>query len=382
MSTATPREQVLKPFGRRRRLIDFIREFALIAALLGVYKLGRTLAVDEVRQAIGNAWHVWSFERTLRLPSELTFQQEAMRWRSLVTVANVYYAVVHFPATFGFLAWLWWRDRHSYRWYRTVLGVMTAIALAIHITYPLAPPRMMPSLGFVDTGKLFGPSVYANSDTDAVTNQFAAMPSLHVGWAVVVAIGVIMVLRTRWRWLVLIHPAATLAVVVATANHYWLDGIVGIMLIIPGVLAARWHPIARMRARRFRFPARAARDDQVAGDDLVLGALLEEPDDPAQGDNREAAPGGVPSPRSPLSGEEQAQRRLVTTEHLQSGAPEAFGANRTVRRPGGSLGGRPRMLCDISARLSESAQRPSRAPDRRSRASHREPILSRSRPLR
>ena len=330
MSTATPREQVLKPVGRRRRLIDFVREFALIAALLGVYKLGRTLAVDEVRQAIGNAWHVWSFERTLRLPSELTFQQEALRWPSLVTVANIYYAVVHFPATFGFLAWLWWRDRRSYRWYRTVLGVMTAIALAIHIAYPLAPPRMMPSLGFVDTGKLFGPSVYSNSDTDAVTNQFAAMPSLHVGWAVVVAIGVIMVLRTRWRWLALVHPAATLAVVVATANHYWIDGIVGVMLIIPGVLAARWHPIARMRARRFRFPARAWGNDQVPGDDLVQRDDPEESIDPAQRDNREAAPGEVPSPRSPLLGK-QAQRRLITTERRSFGLP---GRSGSVRLPG------------------------------------------------
>jgi hypothetical protein len=309
MSTATTREQVLKPIGRRGRLIDFIREFALIAALFGVYKLGRTLSVDEVRQAIGNAWHVWSFERTLRLPSELTFQQEAMRWPSLVTVANIYYAGVHFPATFGFLAWLWWRDRDSYRWYRTVLAVMTAIALAIHIAYPLAPPRMMPSLGFVDTGRLFGPSVYSNADTDAVTNQFAAMPSLHVGWAVVVAIGVVTVLKSPWRWLGFLHPAATLAVVVATANHYWIDGIVGILLILPGILAARWHPIARVRARWFT--SRASGDDLVRGDDLV------------QGDDHTGAPVALPSPRSPSSGEEPVQKRLIVANSSRRRMPHS-----------------------------------------------------------
>ena len=307
MSTATTREQVLKQIGRRGRLIDFTREFALIAALFGVYKLGRTLSVHEVGQAIGNAWHVWSFERTLRLPSELTFQQEAMRWPSLVTVANIYYAGVHFPATFGFLAWLWWRDRDSYRWYRTVLAVMTAIALAIHIAYPLAPPRMMPSLGFVDTGRLFGPSVYSNADTDAVTNQFAAMPSLHVGWAVVVAIGVVTVLKSPWRWLVFLHPAATLAVVVATANHYWIDGIVGIVLILPGILAARWHPIAGARARWFT--SHASRDDLVRGDDLV------------QGDDHTGAPVALPSPRSPSSGEEPAQKRLIAANSSRRQMP-------------------------------------------------------------
>jgi hypothetical protein len=312
MSTATSREQVLRPIGRRRRLIDFIREFALIAALFGVYKLGRTLSVDEVRQAVGNAWHVWSFERALRLPSELTFQQEAMRWPSMVTVANIYYAGVHFPATFGFLAWLWWRDRDTYRWYRTVLAVMTAIALAIHIAYPLAPPRMMPSLGFVDTGKLFGPSVYSNADTDAVTNQFAAMPSLHVGWAVVVAIGVVMVLKSPWRWLVVLHPAATLAVVVATANHYWIDGIVGIALIIPGVLAARCHPIARVRARWVT--ARGSGVDLVQRADLVPGDHLVQWVDLVQGDDHARVPGALPSPRPASSGEEPAQRRLAVTK--------------------------------------------------------------------
>jgi hypothetical protein len=248
MSSTADRQELLGPVRRRRRLSDFVREFALVLALFGVYKLGRTLADNEVRQAIGNAWHVWSFERALRLPSELTFQQEALRWPDLVTVANVYYAWVHFPATIAFLIWLWWRNRGRYRWFRTVLVVMTGMALAIHIVFPLAPPRMMSTLGFVDTGALFGPSVYSSPDTDTLTNQFAAMPSLHVGWAMVVAIGVVTVARSRWRWLAVPHPAATMAVVVATANHYWIDGIVGMVLIAPGVLVARWHPVARLRA--------------------------------------------------------------------------------------------------------------------------------------
>lgn len=248
MSSTAGRRELLGPVRLRRRLADFVREFALVLALFGVYKLGRTLADNEVRQAIGNAWHVWSFERALRLPSELTFQQEALRWPDLVTVANGYYAWVHFPATIAFLIWLWWRNRGWYRWFRTVLVVMTGIALAIHIAYPLAPPRMMSTLGFVDTGALFGPSVYSSPDTDTLTNQFAAMPSLHVGWAAVAAIGVVTVVRSRWRWLAVLHPAATMAVVVATANHYWIDGIVGMVLIAPGILVARWHPVAWLRA--------------------------------------------------------------------------------------------------------------------------------------
>ncbi len=256
MSASAAPGEVLRPASRRRRLVDFVCELALIGTLFAVYKLGRMLTIDEVREAIANAWHVWTFERALGLPSELTFQRQALRWPDLVSVANIYYASVHFPATLVFLLWLWWRDRGAYRSFRTVLAVMTGIALAIHIAYPLAPPRMMSTLGFVDTGKIFGPSVYSNASADSVTNQFAAMPSLHVGWAVLVAIGVIRVMRTPWRWLVLVHPAATLAVVVATANHYWIDGIVGMVLIVPGVLVARWKPVARLRGLAGRRPRR------------------------------------------------------------------------------------------------------------------------------
>jgi hypothetical protein len=90
--------------------------------------------------------------------------------------------------------------------------------------YPLAPPRLVPSLGLVDTAALVGPAVYGDPRTDTLTNQFAAMPSLHIGWALVVAITLIRCTRTRWRWLWVVHPTVTTLVVVATANHYWADG--------------------------------------------------------------------------------------------------------------------------------------------------------------
>jgi hypothetical protein len=99
---------------------------------------------------------------------------------------------------------------------------------------------------------------------------------------------------------------------VATANHYWIDGIVGIALIIPGVLATRWHPIARVRARWFTARASGVEDvqraDHVQRDDLVQRGDL------VQGDDHAVAPGALPSPRSPSSGEEPAQRRLTVTE--------------------------------------------------------------------
>ncbi len=92
---------------------------------------------------------------------------------------------------------------------------------------------MLPNLGFVDTGNRFGPASYGTEGIFAsVANQIAAMPSLHFGWALLVAIAVIRYSRVRLRWLALVHPILTLLVIVVTVNHYWLDGIVAALLVL------------------------------------------------------------------------------------------------------------------------------------------------------
>jgi hypothetical protein len=96
---------------------------------------------------------------------------------------------------------------------------------------PMAPPRLVPAFGMVDTGTLLGQSVYPARTSSGVANQFAAMPSVHVGWALLVALGIVLVTRSRWRWLALLHPVLTAVVVTVTANHYWADGIVAAGLV-------------------------------------------------------------------------------------------------------------------------------------------------------
>ncbi|CAM5624664.1 hypothetical protein [Streptomyces afghaniensis 772] [Streptomyces afghaniensis] len=116
-------------------------------------------------------------------------------------------------------------------WARRVLAAVTAAALVLHLLFPLAPPRMLAATGLVDTARAYGPSVYGSPATDSLSNQFAAMPSLHFGWALMVAVGLIVATRSRWRWLWLLHPLLTLPVIVGTANHYWLDSIVATALL-------------------------------------------------------------------------------------------------------------------------------------------------------
>lgn len=95
---------------------------------------------------------------------------------------------------------------------------------------------MRPDFGFVDTGVQFGQSVYGpNYANHGLVNQYAAMPSMHVGWATLFALTMILVARTRWRWLAVLYPAVTFTVVVVTGNHYWLDGVVGIVLLAAAV---------------------------------------------------------------------------------------------------------------------------------------------------
>jgi PAP2 superfamily protein len=208
-----------------------VREVALLLALFLAYRLGRVLIAGPDDLAMANAAAVWDAERWLRLPDEQAWQAWALRWTGLVSAANWYYVAVHFPLTALFLAWGWWRRTPGdYRWARRLIIRLTGLAFVIHALIPLAPPRMMAGLGFVDTMAAVGPSAYGGN-TGTVANQFAAMPSLHVGWALLLAFVVVSTTDSRWRWLTLAHPVITTLVVVVTANHYWVDGLVSAVLL-------------------------------------------------------------------------------------------------------------------------------------------------------
>jgi hypothetical protein len=110
------------------------------------------------------------------------------------------------------------------------VALLTGVSLLIQLI-PVTPPRLLPSTGMVDTAVQYGQSVYSwagGFDAD----EFSAMPSVHVGWALIVAIAVITVSRSRWRWLAAGYPVLTLLVVVVTANHFWLDGIAAGFLVV------------------------------------------------------------------------------------------------------------------------------------------------------
>ncbi|GAA3860552.1 phosphatase PAP2 family protein [Streptomyces sedi] len=208
-----------------------VRELLLVSVLYLAYKLGRRVANGQFDDAYANAERVWDLERALFLPSEAWVQEMVLHSEPLIRFINVYYATVHFPATVAFLIWMYWRRPGFYVWIRWVITWLTAGGLVLHLLVPLAPPRLFDRVDMIDTGVVYGPAVYDKPDPDSMANQFAAMPSLHVGWSVLVAVGLIVATRSRWRWLWLAHPLITVTAVVSTAHHYWMDGLVACAIL-------------------------------------------------------------------------------------------------------------------------------------------------------
>jgi PAP2 superfamily len=216
-------------------ILRAVLELLMVLAMFEFYRYGRLLSRGETASAYAHALRVHHLEHNLHLPSEATLQS-LVPSDALLHAANVYYFSVHFPTMIAFLVWGYlFRPREEYRWARNLVALLTATALVVHIVYPLAPPRMFPQWGFVDTMATFGPNAYAGT-SGAMANQFAAMPSLHIGWAALIAY-VIHRTGPRWlAWIATVHLTITVLVVVVTANHYWLDGIVALMLLAAAVL--------------------------------------------------------------------------------------------------------------------------------------------------
>jgi len=215
---------------RDRRVRAAIGEVVLVGVLYGLYRSGRSLTNGSVDRAISHAARVIRLEQALGMFTERGVQGWVLGSRVLVTGLNRYYVLVHFPITIAFLVWAYVRHLSAYRFIRTWFAVVTLAALAIHVLYPLAPPRMMH--GFVDTLQMYGPHIYTVDPRHSVANQFAAMPSLHFGWALMVAVSFIAIKRTGKSLLALLHPFVTLLAIVGTANHYWIDGAVAFVLVV------------------------------------------------------------------------------------------------------------------------------------------------------
>ena len=231
----------------RKRLAAAAREVTVVATLYTAWQLIGSITHRNVDGATANALTVWHTQQALHLPSELAMQQAMTPHPWLVHVANAYYVYGHFNPVILMLAWVFVRHRSAYPRVRLLLCLLTATAFVVHFI-PVAPPRLMPQLGFRDIALEYGQSVYG-SFGEGIPGQLLAMPSLHVGWAILLAYVVVTLGHSRWRWLAVLHPVLMSVDVAVTANHWWADGIVcGVLLVL--CIAAERAGVAVVRSLR------------------------------------------------------------------------------------------------------------------------------------
>lgn len=223
-----------RPCGRRRNGWrvgrQYLGEVALVAAMFILYRIARQFTSDDLVAAFRNARHIITLEERLRIDVEGWVQRASINIYWLVRLLNQYYVWMHFPVAVASLAGMLWLRRSAYTTCRNEMAAVTLAALVLHIAIPLAPPRLMP--GYVDTLMVSGPSIYPASVIAGATNQIAAMPSLHFGWALLIALWFRRYSTSRVRHLFLLHPLVMLIAVVATANHWVLDAVVAAVIVI------------------------------------------------------------------------------------------------------------------------------------------------------
>jgi hypothetical protein len=234
-------------------------EALVIAWLCWVYDAINNLAPLRVHAALAHGWGVLHLERSLGLDPELTLNHWLTHHHTLGLLLSDYYDNAHFIVTLGLLGWLWYRRADIYRPLRNTLVAINVLGLAVFWLYPTAPPRLLPGSGFNDvvaaTGAFGG---WHTGSLATVANQFAALPSLHMAWAVWCSLVVwSMSKRLSVRCLAVLYPCITCLAVLATGNHYLFDVLAGVAttalaVVLVHALEAAW------RARTELRPARAS----------------------------------------------------------------------------------------------------------------------------
>jgi hypothetical protein len=216
------------------------RELVLVLTLYALWQYINTLTFRRVHGAEEHGRWVWQVQRWVHLPSEASLQHLVLPHGWLVQLFNGYYAILHGPTLIATLLWLFFCHRDRYSLVRNCTVLLTGLCLLIRL-FPVAPPRLVPGLGFVDTGLLYHQSVYGTG-TGGLSDQLSAMPSIHVAWALIVVLGVMTATDRPWRWLAVAHLVLTVLAVTVTANHWWLDGIVPAALLWGAVAVQRVRP--------------------------------------------------------------------------------------------------------------------------------------------
>jgi membrane-associated phospholipid phosphatase len=219
------------------------------------YELVRGVADGERSVAIAHGESVISLERGLHSLFEPSMQAFFLPAHWLIDVANQLYLNAQFSIALGFLVWLYFFRNESYYFVRNMFVVSMGLALVGYTLFPTAPPRMFPHEGFVDTIVDFSGVNHDSTLAKIFINPYAAVPSMHCAFALMIGGTGVMVCRRWWSraWWAL-WPILISWVVIVTANHYWVDVVLGWSVALGALLIAQW-ALARARPEAWSFRA-------------------------------------------------------------------------------------------------------------------------------
>jgi hypothetical protein len=230
-------------------------EAATLVALYAIYEVVRGQGNATVAVARQHTHWIVDLERSLHVFGERAVQHAVDTVPAVPTLLGVAYIVLHFAGTTGFLVWVYRSHRYRFPLVRNTIIAATGIALVLYVLFPVAPPRLA-QLGFADTVSHDAKVNLSSSLLSSLYNPFAAVPSLHFGYALLVGVTTVTLARRRIvRAAAAVYPAVMLLVIVATGNHFFFDAAAGALAVGVGYLIAR----------RFDYATRAQRTRTAAG---------------------------------------------------------------------------------------------------------------------
>jgi len=255
------RESLARRLARaaeRHRLYRDAFELALVALAFLLYFLVRGGVVNHEAAALRHANDIIDLERDLGIFWEPRLQEVVLGRKPLVDLFNFIYFWLDFPLIVAVGLWMYFARRHAYTIARDAILISGAISLVIYALYPVMPPRLLPTGEFVGTLEKYNQLSYQAQSVSAFVNPYAALPSLHFGWAMIIGGALVVTVRQPLVRLVgLLLPWAQLAAIIFTANHYILDAAAGLVVCLAGLALAgaaqRWvYPLAAGWARGAR----------------------------------------------------------------------------------------------------------------------------------
>jgi membrane-associated phospholipid phosphatase len=234
--------------------LDALRQVSLFAAAYLAYRLVRGLVEGDANAAFAHASDLISLERTLHLFVEPSIQAWASGSHLVMVLASWLYVNAQTSVTIAALLYLYMHHNRNFYFVRNMFMIAMTIALVGYTVFPTAPPRFMPEWGFVDSVSDFtGVHVsHASASMDALFNPYAAVPSMHVAFALMIGWPLARLARRRFvRVLWLVYPFLMAFVIVVTANHFILDALLGALTAGASACGAIW--LARARPGVWRF---------------------------------------------------------------------------------------------------------------------------------